>query len=46
MDSVTLKIEPATADGGTGDDDEPIMNNENGLGFSQHGYIPFTPRTD
>lgn len=42
MDSVTLKIEPTAGDNG---DDEPLLNAENGLGFSQHGYIPFEPRT-
>ncbi len=43
MDSVTLRIEPTAADD---EESEEIMNNDNGLGFSQHGYIPFSPRTD
>ena len=43
MDSVTLKIEPTAGD--NGGDEEPLLNAENGLGFSQHGYIPFEPRT-
>ena len=43
MDSVTLKIEPTA--GEEGGEEEPLMNAENGLGFSQHGYIPFEPRT-
>ena len=42
MDSVTLGIEPTAAEA---DEPEAIMNNDNGLGFSQHGYIPFSPRT-
>ena len=42
MDSVTLRIEPTAEEE---DPNAPIMNNKNGLGFSQHAYIPFSPRT-
>jgi hypothetical protein len=42
MDSVTLKIEPTAGDKEPG---ESLMNNDNGIGFSQSGYIPFSPRT-
>ncbi len=42
MDSVTLKIEPTA---GAKEPGESIMTDDNGIGFSQHGYIPFSPRT-
>ena len=42
MDSVTLRIEPTAGENDPGD---PLMNNDNGIGFSQHAYIPFSPRT-
>jgi hypothetical protein len=43
MDSVTLKIEPTA--GEDNGEEAPLLNAENGLGFSQKGYIPFEPRT-
>lgn len=44
LDSITLGIESAAAE--PEDESGPLTNAKRGLGFSQHGYIPFEVRTD
>ncbi len=42
MDSVTLNVQSTSK---PASDKEPLTNAARGLGFSQHGYIPFNVRT-